>query len=371
MKQIIDGYKEALAGYPQAEVGAGKRIGYLCSYVPQELLTVPGLEPYSMHAPQCAGTDLADTYMGRVTCSYMRCILEAFEEDRYEYLDGFVMTTGCDHMRRLHDNLAYLRKPDFLKLLDVPHKVSPAAIDWYTEELRRLADDLAEAFDLEITDALVRESIGKWNQARRLMVEIDRLRRADAPPLSGSEMIALSAGFGARPIEANLRDLERLLDEARRTTDCSRAKARARLLLVSSQLDDIRYVEALEAGGGLLVGEIGCTAASSFEGQVDEQAEPFRALARRYLERLPCPRMMEEHSRLLERIVEMRGERRADGVIIVALKFCDSWAWEGTLLLRELREAGVPVLRLEREYFFSGEGQVATRVQAFLESMGK
>ena len=32
-----------------------------------------------------------------------------------------------------------------------------------------------------------------------------------------------------------------------------------------------------------------------------------------------------------------------------------------------LRDAGVPVLRLEREYAFSGEGQIKTRVQAFLE----
>jgi len=31
----------------------------------------------------------------------------------------------------------------------------------------------------------------------------------------------------------------------------------------------------------------------------------------------------------------------------------------------------VPVLRLEREYRQSGEGQLRTRVQAFIESMGK
>ncbi len=370
MKQIIDSFSEALAGYPRAaDDGDCKRIGYLCSYVPGELLGVQGVTPYCMRAPHCIGTDLADTYMGRVTCSYTRCILEAFEEQRYDALDGFVMTTGCDHMRRLHDNLAYLHKPGFLRLLDVPHKISEEAVDWYAGELRRLADDLAEAFGLDFNEAALREAIVKWNRARRLMVEIDRLRLADAPPLSGAEMIALSAGFGARPIEANLRDLSGLLSAAR--AESGNSRARARLLLVASQLDDVRYIEAIESGGGLLVGEIGCSAASSFEGEVDERAEPFRALAARYLAKLPCPRMMEEHSRLLDRITAMRDQRRADGVIIAALKFCDTWAWESTLLLRELRQAGIPVLRLEREYFFSGEGQVATRVQAFLESIGK
>jgi len=36
-----------------------------------------------------------------------------------------------------------------------------------------------------------------------------------------------------------------------------------------------------------------------------------------------------------------------------------------------LRKEGIPVLRLEREYRLSSEGQLSTRVQAFLESMRK
>jgi len=39
------------------------------------------------------------------------------------------------------------------------------------------------------------------------------------------------------------------------------------------------------------------------------------------------------------------------------------------LNLRRIKEAGVPVVRIEREYQLTGEGQFATRVQAFVESL--
>ncbi|RPJ82729.1 MAG: 2-hydroxyacyl-CoA dehydratase, partial [Deltaproteobacteria bacterium] len=42
-----------------------------------------------------------------------------------------------------------------------------------------------------------------------------------------------------------------------------------------------------------------------------------------------------------------------------------------SLLASALRKKGVPVLCLEREYQMTGEGQIKTRVQAFIESMGK
>jgi len=52
------------------------------------------------------------------------------------------------------------------------------------------------------------------------------------------------------------------------------------------------------------------------------------------------------------------------------MKFCDCWGIEANVFLNNLREEGFPVLRLEREYALGGVGQVKTRIQAFLESMG-
>ena len=41
------------------------------------------------------------------------------------------------------------------------------------------------------------------------------------------------------------------------------------------------------------------------------------------------------------------------------------------MLTMDLQEEEIPFLPLEREYVTSGTGQLKTRVQAFIESMGK
>ncbi|MFC1654620.1 2-hydroxyacyl-CoA dehydratase subunit D [Myxococcota bacterium] len=358
--EILKSFRQAAAAYPQKG-----QIGYLCAYVPEELLSLGGLTPYRMRAPGCPGTDFADTYLGRVTCSYTRCLLEMAEEGKYDALDGLVFVTGCDHMRRLHDNLVYLKKPPRVINLDLPHKTSNEAVAWYAGELKRLAEFL----EVDASEKSLSASIRKRNRLRAIMGALDDLRESDRPPLSGSEMLAVTSGITTLPLDEGSDLLEELLGAAR--NEPGRSGYRARLLMVSSQLDDPEYVKVLEASGGLIVGEIGCTGASAFQGRVDERAPPFEALARRYLNRVPCPRMMEEHGALFDSVRSLAKSRRADGVVLVAMKFCDTWGYASTLLSRKLRAAGVPVLRLEREYILAGEGQMATRVQAFLESLGR
>jgi benzoyl-CoA reductase subunit C len=351
-------FRQAAAAHP--EKGG---IGYLCAYVPVELLSLGGLVPYRLRAPGCPGTDFADTYLGRVTCSYTRCLLEMAEEGKYDGLDAFVFATGCDHMRRLHDNLVYLKNPPRVINLDLPHKTTDEAVLWYAKELKRLAGFL------EVDASHLPAAIRQRNRLRALMSALDDLRERDYPPLSGSEMLAVTSGITTMSVDRGSNKLEELLGAARSSP--GKSGYRARLLLVSSQLDDPAYVEVLERGGGLIVGEIGCTAASAFKGRVDEQAPPYQALAKRYLRRIPCPRMMEEHGTLFDAVRSLAKSRRADGVVLVAMKFCDTWGYASTLLSRKLRADGIPVLRLEREYILAGEGQIATRVQAFLESLGR
>ena len=117
-------------------------IGYSCSYVPDVMLSVDGLFPVRMRAPGIAGTELADNYLSSVICSYTRSLLEFALDGRYDFLQGWVFAASCDHLRRLYDNLEYLRRPGFSRILDVPHKTGDAAITWYTEELQRLAQGL-------------------------------------------------------------------------------------------------------------------------------------------------------------------------------------------------------------------------------------
>jgi len=62
---------------------------------------------------------------------------------------------------------------------------------------------------------------------------------------------------------------------------------------------------------------------------------------------------------------------KVDGVILERLSFCDLWGFEQFSIQNDFKEWNVPLLILDREYILSGVGQLRTRVQAFLETIGR
>ena len=71
-----------------------------------------------------------------------------------------------------------------------------------------------------------------------------------------------------------------------------------------------------------------------------------------------------------ELVKKLVDEYRADGIIYEQAKFCDFWGYERTLNTQVMREEyGIPTLGIDREYVVRGSGQLATRIQAFIESL--
>ncbi len=352
-----------------ARAGGRRAIGYTCSYVPEPLISVDGLLPVRVRAPGVAGTPMADTYMSAVTCSYTRSLLEFAMQGSFDHLDGWVFTASCDHLRRLYDNLAYLIDPPFRHIIDLPHKTGDQALAWYVEDLRQLAGALSSHFGVDTGPEALRAAIERHNESLALVRAIGDLRRRDRPPLTGADFHTILVACASAPRETlteELGEFGRTLTESRGIDDY-----RARLLLVGSQLDDPGAIEVIESVGGLVVADRFCSGSIPGLEPIPADGDPLRALAEHSLRKISCPRMMEDFEARLEAVLRAAGDYRADGIVIETMKFCDTWGVESGLLASALRRAGMPVLRLEREYALSGEGQVRTRVQAFLESMGK
>jgi len=91
----------------------------------------------------------------------------------------------------------------------------------------------------------------------------------------------------------------------------------------------------------------------------------------RYLYHIPCARMVGEFPKRAETVKNLVRDFDADGVIFQRMKFCDPWASDAHNLQLRMKEQNIPMLVLDREYGVTGSGQVKTRVQAFLEKMGK
>ncbi|MHB9004846.1 MAG: 2-hydroxyacyl-CoA dehydratase subunit D [Coriobacteriia bacterium] len=347
----------------------GHGIAYTCSFVPEPLLSVRGLTPIRLRVPHVSGTPLADTYLSSVLCPYVRSLLEVALDDMLPQIDGWVLTASCDAMRRLHDNLAYLVDPPFARILDVPHKSEEASIAWFERELLELSEALSKHFDVDLGDSALRESIDRTNEFRALMRSLSELRKRVPSPVSGTEFHRIIIAASSAPKECLIEPLRAFIAE--RQSSIVRDKPRGRVLLVGSQLDDPRFVQIIESCGAQVVADRFCNGTLPGLEPIEHHEQPLHALAWHTMTKTACPRMMNEFPRRLADILQMAKDFRADGIVVETMKFCDLWGVESAALVRCLRDAGISVLRLEREYADGGEGQVRTRVQAFLESMDR
>ena len=352
-----------------AAMDAGQQVvAYTCSYVPTPLLAAGGLVPLRVRASHAAGTPLADTYLSSVLCPYPRGLLEGALEGQHDALGGWVFAASCDAMRRLADNLAHLLAPAFLHVLDLPHKRSDDAVGWYTEELRRLAAALSAHFGVDCGPGAIVAAIEETNALRAALRAIGELRRRESPPLSGAEFLELLLASVSAPARVLLEPLESA--HAALAAQEGLGAERPRLLVIGSQLDDPAVLRTIESQGAVVVADRFCFGSQpGLEPLPVDPADPLPALAEHYLRRTVCPRMMDDFPRRVNEALALVERYEVDGVVLATMTFCDLWGVETPPLAEALRAAGVPVLRLTREYARTGEGQLRTRVQAFLESL--
>ncbi len=349
----------------------GKIVGIFCSYVPEELVAAAGMVPFRMRAVGSTKTTLGDTWFSSFNCSYARHIFDLALEEKFTFLDGIVFINACDHIRRMYDNWqAALDYPSFIHFIAVPHKKDEGAVKWYREELEIFKKKLEEHFQVAISDEALWEAIRTSNRIRRSLSKIYEMRKNDSPPVTGAEMLSIIMAGTALPKDQFLMMLDALGKELPgRRVYSSNAP---RLMIQSGCLEEIEHLELIESHGAALVEDSLCFGRRYFDKEVDETLEnPLDALAERYMNHLSCPRISDDFRNRIEHTKNAVKQYRLEGVICERLKFCDLWGGEAFILKNELKKIGLPMLYLERELYAGSEGQLKTRVQAFMERIGK
>jgi bzd-type benzoyl-CoA reductase N subunit len=351
--------------------GGGKIVGYFCTAMPTEMITAAGMLPFRMRATGSTETELSDSFFSSINCSFPRHAFNMALKGEYDFIDGLVMFNSCDHIRRVYDHWIRRVGTPFVKILSLPRKAEPPQVEWFRDELSNLRGDMQEHFGVEITDNALREAIALHNRSRRTLRAMYELRKSDSPPITGAEMLAVTVAGTAMPQERYSQLLGELLDELGQKSGHS--DHRARLMVIGGELDNPEYFKVIEDQGGLVVTDTVCFGSRMIWVDVEEDTDdPLRALAQYYVvDRPPCARMYTEYPRRLDFIKNLIKDFNVDGVIFQRLTFCELWGFEQYSITNDFKELDVPLLCLDREYTLSAVGQLRTRVQAFLETIGR
>ena len=237
---------------------------------------------------------------------------------------------------------------------------APTPADWRDAVFSQIGDHV-----------MVRTAEWKLNVYGGEPGELYDLRKVKQPPISGAQTLSVMVAATSMPPEPYNKLLRTLIDDLSKTNGTG--SYRARLMIVGSELDDPEYIEIIEAQGGLVVTDSICFGTRTMWVDVNEkEPDPVLALARYYIQERPsCPRMNEDQHRRAKFLRELIREFDVNGVIGERMLFCDFWCAEHYMNSADLKEFGVPFIQIDREYILSGKGQLQTRIQAFLETMGK
>jgi len=149
----------------------------------------------------------------------------------------------------------------------------------------------------------------------------------------------------------------------------SRGKRHAvRLMVLGSEDDDTEFISMVEDLDAVVVQDDHCTGTRYFWDEAPEGADPLSRIARRYVDRLPCPAKDWPGRRRVERILDFAREWRVAGAIIIQQKNCSPHEFDIPAVSKALYAAGVKVLIVESDVIVP-KGQMKTRVDAFLEML--
>ena len=361
---LFSGDRKVLADWKNS----GKKIlAFECTYVPEEIIYAAGALPVRLIGDsQLSNYDEASAYMYQNTCSFIRNCLELVLKGSYDFLDGFVAGATCDCSRRLADVWEHYHFTSFVHTIGVPRKITPAAYELYELELRQFMRKLSEYLDVAITDEALQEAITIYNRRRSLLRELYQLNKNQNPALKGSELIKiLNASVSAPPEKFNSL-IELLLEQIK--TGQRKFNSNLRIMLGGSPLNNPAFIEAIEEQGGMIVIDELCTGVRYWWEEVNWDADPVKALSRRYLHNFACPRMEPSDDRL-HRIARLVEDYRVDAAIVQMVRYCVPQTMEQPLVRDLLTEMGIPVLELDIEYGLGGTGQINTRLQAFFEML--
>jgi benzoyl-CoA reductase/2-hydroxyglutaryl-CoA dehydratase subunit BcrC/BadD/HgdB len=201
------------------------------------------------------------------------------------------------------------------------------------------------------------------------MGELYTLRTRENPPLSGAEAMQITNAAYSMPKKAFNERLEIALEELKGREGIS--DYRARIMVCGSYMDDTFLIGLIEDTGALVVTDNLCFGRRHIEGLVEDNGDPLVAIAKRYFHHNPCPRMLGTYKQRLEFTKNIAAEAGVDGIIFQSIPFCDTHGAESPMQASDLEEIDMPTLILDREYIPSDQGRLKTRIQAFLEKMGK
>jgi benzoyl-CoA reductase subunit C len=360
----------SVRAWQQAHPG-GKVLGHFQVYFPEEIAHAAGMLPVRiMGVGSRIEARQADSHIGSFVCSICRTSLELGLSGRTGFLTGFYTHPICDVARNLAGIWGRNFPDQTARILYLPQNAnSRHAAGYLREEYARLARDVERMTGRAVTEADLRRSIGIYNQNRRLLRDLYRVKRDTPWLLPTTEAYVLAAAGSLMPREEHNRLLAEVLELI--PARSGRRQDRVRVVFEGGfceqpPLDMLQLIEesCYVVDDDLLIGLRWITE------DVPDSGDALFDLAESYLERSSYSCVQHDSRKPKEAMLLRRfHDSGAEAAVLAAAKMCEPGMDEQVAYQRMLDELRIPYLLLEFEEKMTGFERMRMEVETFVESI--
>ncbi|MEK6765709.1 MAG: 2-hydroxyacyl-CoA dehydratase, partial [Planctomycetota bacterium] len=344
------------------------KIGYFCTYTPVEIIRAAGYHPIRIKGSNNENGGAEELLCNNI-CSYIKTLTDEKLSGNLDHLEGIVFTNSCDGMRRLYD--AWIRIDNgkkFNYFLDIPKNSDEASVQYFADVIQTFKEELENHFQLKIQNEDINTSISLYNGMRDKVTLFLQKQWNGYVGHSGYEIYTLlKKGINAVP-EKFQDYVSTLTSLMKKIGDVPEKNSAPKLFVWGSILENEEIIRMIEDAGARVVSEDLCTGSRYFDKKVEITDNPYKSISERYLKRSPCSRMVDVFGRI-KNIISLIERRAISGAIYHSLKFCDHTLYDYPLVKEEFERKHIPLLHINCDNSSNSEGQIKTRIQAFIEQL--
>jgi benzoyl-CoA reductase subunit C len=371
-------YRDRTRRVKELQMEGKKVFGYLCNYPITEFLTAFDIVPFRLFGEIEEPITKANKYLPGVVCPFLRSYLDLGLKGKYSFLDGIITSHICDVGSGVPAIWNYAVDTRYAYHFDTPHTLRQSARDYNRELLDSFQKSLEEYTGKKLSEGKLAEAIWKHNEQRTLVREMYSLRKSDPPPISGTETLQVIKSVQSLPVDEGSRLLREVINEIKESRNSPEKKGK-RLMIWGSILDNTGLIEVIESLDAWVVMDDTCVGSRPYFDDVKITENPLDGLADHYLTHIKCPRTFtadyyasrknyaDDLKKRYRYLGDFARQWKVDGVVLEALRYCDTHGYEIPSVKDYLEQTGLPSIYLEHDYTLGIMAQLRTRVQGFLE----
>ena len=353
------------------------KIGTMCIQIPSEIIYALDAVPLRLCNGFYTDDEIGSDLMPSKSCPLVKATVGHLASENFSDKPDIIFSpTTCDQKTKagaIVQNFGY-------EVIDVDFprtKESEESREYWRRSVRKFSSDMSKNLNKKLTKKNLKASIQKIGYAQTLYHKLNDFRKNRLVPILGKDMFLITNAFFFDKIDNWIAAVEELIEEVeQRAANQIHAggKISPRIVYTGSPpiFPNYKIPLIVEQSDAIIVADETCSSNRMFNDRVSVDEwflnDMIDSIADKYLKGCTCPIFTKNDDRI-RRIVDLVRSYGADGVVYQAFAGCQVYEMEQRSVLAAMEKEGIAILYVESDYSPSQQGQLTTRVEAFVESL--